>query len=85
MAFTCRLSPELHERAMAHAKRLGVPLSSVIAVSLLEYLDRQQGAKSAAGAPVGAEAREEVRKAPAKALTRQQRRAMERERAKRAK
>lgn len=38
MAFTCRLSPDLHERAVAHARRVGIPLSSLVSIALDAYL-----------------------------------------------
>lgn len=39
MAFTCRLSAELQDRLESHAKRLGRPMSAVVAAAILEYLD----------------------------------------------
>lgn len=44
MAFTCRLSPDLHERAVAYSRRVGIPLASLMAVSLSAYLDANAGA-----------------------------------------
>lgn len=43
MAFTCRLSPDLHERAVAYSRRMGIPLASLMAVSLSAYLDANAG------------------------------------------
>lgn len=64
MAFTCRLSPALHERAVAYSQRVGIPLSSLVSVSLNAYLDANAGPPATDRVEIASAPSPPVEKAP---------------------